>query len=452
LSGPPAASSEIPAAGPSGAGAAAPPAGAALALGLLFCINLLNYIDRYVLAGVLPLVEKEFTGITKERLGTLAPAFLVVYMLTSPLFGVLGDRGRRKIIVGIGVQLWSLATASVSLVRSFVQLFVSRMLVGVGEAAYGTIAPTILSDLYPKASRGRVLSLFYIAIPVGSALGYLLGGVLGTRFSWRTAFLLVGLPGLLVGLLAYWIREPERGASEGVEARELRSFLARGVRRADYLALLRNRSLVLNTLGMTAYTYAIGGLSFWMPTYLHQLRGLPLDVANFRFGLVTVGTGITGTLAGGLLADHLTRRGIGGAYFLVSGLGMLLAFPAFYLAVASPAPSVYWPALIVAELLLFLNTGPTNTIIVNVTLPSLRTTAMAANILVIHALGDVLSPVVMGAIADRRGLGPAFLSTSAVVVLGGLLWLAGTPFLGRDTARVVEQMRGPPGEVPGGPG
>jgi MFS transporter, Spinster family, sphingosine-1-phosphate transporter len=408
---------------------------------LLFGINLLNYIDRYVLAGVLPLVGKEFSGISKERLGTLAPAFLVIYLLTSPVFGYLGDRRQRKILVGIGVQLWSLATVGAGLAHSFGQLFVSRMLVGVGEAAYGTTAPTIISDLYPKTSRGRALSLFYVAIPVGSALGYLFGGLLGTRYSWRVAFFVVGLPGLIAGLLAYGMHEPQRGAAEEVEEGQLRRFLSRGVRFADYLALLRNRSLVLNTLGMTAYTYAIGGISFWMPTYLHEHRHLPLDKANFLFGLATVGTGLVATLGGGTLADRLAPR-VRGAYFWVCGLGMLLAFPAFCLALLAESPSTYWPALIVAELFLFANTGPSNTILVNVTLPSLRTTAFAANIFVIHALGDVLSPVIMGAVADRASLQAAFLSTAGIVLLSGVLWLAGAPFLQRDTERVIEHMKG----------
>lgn len=188
-----------------------------LILVLLFAINLLNYIDRYVLAGVLPLIEQAFAGITKERLGWLAPAFLVVYMVASPPFGYLGDRVQRKILVGLGVQLWSLATAAAGLARSFSQLFVTRMFVGVGEAAYGTTAPTIISDLYPKASRGKALAFFYVAIPVGSALGYLIGGMVGTSWSWRAAFLVVGLPGLLIGLLAYAIREPVRGSAEGVQ-------------------------------------------------------------------------------------------------------------------------------------------------------------------------------------------------------------------------------------------
>ncbi len=413
---------------------------AASILALLFGINLLNYIDRYVLPGVLPLITKEFTGVTKEQLGTLAPAFLVTYMITSPGFGFLGDRYRRKILVGVGVQLWSLATAAAGFVGSFRQLFITRMFVGVGEAAYGTTAPTIIADLYPQSTRGRAMTFFYVAIPVGSALGYLLGGSLGAHFSWRVAFWVVGLPGLLAGFLACTIKEPMRGASEAVGQGELEQYLQRKVRLEDYLQLFRTRSLLCNTLGMTAYTYAVGGISFWMPTFLHESRHLPLEVATFRFGLITVATGILGTLGGGVLADRLAGRWRG-AYFIVCGVGMVLAFPAFYLSLVSEVPGIYWPALAWAELMLFLNTGPSNTILVNVTPPRLRTTAFAANIFVIHALGDVLSPVIMGHIADRADLQSAFLSTSMVVLLGAVFWLTGTSFLGRDMDRVVKEMK-----------
>lgn len=407
---------------------------------LLFSINLLNYIDRYVLPGVLPLVEEAFPGVTKTHLGLLAPAFLVVYMIASPLFGLLGDRMRRFILVGVGVQIWSLATAAAGMARTFTQLFITRMLVGVGEASYVATAPTIISDLYPLSRRGKMLSYFYVAIPVGSALGYLIGGAVGVAWGWRSAFYVVGLPGLLVGVACYFMPEPVRGGAEAVDADQLERYLERKIGLGDYLGLLRVRSFLINTLGMTAYTYAVGGVSYWMPTYLNQERGLPLEQATFWFGLVTVVAGITGTLAGGALGDRLARRW-SGAYFLVSGGGMLLAFPALYAALTLPTPAHYWAALGVAEVCLFLCTGPSNTVLVNVVMPRVRTAAVAFNVLVIHALGDVLSPVIMGRIADGSSLGRAFLSTAGVVVLSGIFWLVGTPFLGRDTARVAERMR-----------
>jgi predicted MFS family arabinose efflux permease len=316
------------------------------------------------------------------------------------------------------------------------------MFVGVGEAAYGTTAPTIISDLFVKQRRGSALSLFYVAIPVGSALGYVFGGLIGPPLGWRAAFFVVGLPGLLVGALAYRMAEPRRGASEEVAADELERYLERKVGWRDYLTLLGNRSYLLNTAGMTAFTYAIGGISYWIPTFLAQERGLSLARANLMFGGITVVCGIVGTLAGGRLADRLAPR-LPGAYFLVSGLGMLLAFPLFYLALRSQQPAVYWVGFAATELLLFLNTGPSNTVLVNVTAPRIRTTAFAINVLLIHALGDAISPVVMGAIADRSDLASAFRSTTLVVALSGVLWTVGTRFYRRDSERVTQLMRGP---------
>jgi hypothetical protein len=249
----------------------------------------------------------------------------------------------------------------------------------------------------------------------------------------------VGLPGLLVGLAAYFITEPVRGGSEDVEQAKLERFLKRRITLDDYLGLFRIKSFVLNTLGMTAFTYSIGGISYWMPTFLHQERHLPLGKANVQFGMVTVATGIVGTLGGGQLADRLAKR-VPGAYFLVCGVSMILAAPAFYVALISPTPWVYWTGLIVAELLLFINIGPGNTILVNVTLPNVRTTAFAVNIFIIHALGDVVSPVIMGAMADRTNMTTAFLYTGVMVLLSGILWSAGTPFLARDSDRVTQQM------------
>ncbi|MFH1131053.1 MAG: MFS transporter [Pseudomonadota bacterium] len=408
-------------------------------LAFLFFVNLLNYIDRYVLPGILPLLENAFPDIDKERLGDLALAFIWIYLLTSPIFGFLGDRIKRKILIGIGVQLWSLATAAGGFARNFHQLFFTRMFVGVGEAAYGTTAPAIISDLYPKSSRGRALAFFYVAIPLGAALGYLLGGMIGIRWGWRSAFYVVGLPGLLAGLIAYWIQEPIRGGTEGIDSKSLQEYQNRKISAHDYLRLLLIPSYVINCLGMTAYTYAVGGISWWLPTYIHAERNIPLDRATLFCGIITAATGIIGTLAGGILADRLAKRWRG-AYFWVCGTSMLLSTPFIYWALTTESTFILWSTIIVAELLLFLNTGPSNTALVNVTEPKLRTTAVAANIFFIHAAGDGISPKIMGAIADRKNLTSAFKVTNAIMALSGILWLLGTPFLGPDTERVISKM------------
>ena len=199
---------------------ARPGAAAHIVLGILFAMNLLNYIDRSILNSVLPLIKIEWE-VSDKMLGFLNSAFIITYMVLSPVFGWLGDRIVRKWIAAVGVAVWSVATALSALAQSFTQLFGLRMILGVGESSYSTVAPTMLSDLYPKEHRSKMLAIFYVAMPVGYALGYIIGGAIGKGFGWRAAFLVVGLPGLLMALPMFFIHEPKRGESEDVSAEEL---------------------------------------------------------------------------------------------------------------------------------------------------------------------------------------------------------------------------------------
>src|SRR5215475_2839326 len=190
-------------------------------LGIVTVLNLLNYIDRYILAAVLPRIQSELHPSNSEA-GLLATAFLLAYFLTSPLFGALGDRRSRPRLMSVGVVDWSLATAATGLMQNFVQLLMARSCVGVGEAAYATISPALLSDYFPRDQRGRAFSTFYAAIPVGAASGYLLGGIIEAAIGWRAAFYVVGLPGVAMALLALTAPDPARGSSEETSAMELK--------------------------------------------------------------------------------------------------------------------------------------------------------------------------------------------------------------------------------------
>ena len=187
--------------------------GARLSLALLLGINLLNYIDRQVLSAVEPNIRQQF-GIDKTHSGYLATAFILSYMIMAPVFGWLADRSSRWLLVGFSVLLWSAATAAGGLATGFIMLLVTRMFVGVGEAGYGPAAPTIISDLYPVARRGAVLAWFYVAIPVGSALGYVVGGAVGGALGWRWAFYIVTIPGVLLGIWSFFLKDPPRGAAD----------------------------------------------------------------------------------------------------------------------------------------------------------------------------------------------------------------------------------------------
>jgi MFS family permease len=406
--------------------------GARVALGLLLGINLFNYIDRFVLAAVEPNIRETFFARGDPNAmaisGTLASAFLVTYMLSAPVLGFLADRFSRWVIVGACVILWSFATAAGGFAVTFAALFATRIFVGIGEGGYGPAAPTILADLFGTQMRGRIMAIFCAAIPVGSALGFVLGGIINHQLGWRWAFYLVAIPGLVLGLACFFQKDPRTRA--GFVSERTRAT------KEDYLTLLRNRSCVFYCLAQTAMTFALGGLAFWMSDYL-TFRGQAPEIAVPIFGGITVVAGLISTLLGGFIADRLRTR-IGGSYFLVSAVGMLLAFPLFIAMLYTPFP-LAWVFLFASVFFVFLNTGPSNAALANVVESKVRATAFAVNILIIHALGDVISPPLIGAVAGHADRNAAFLVVSGAMLVSGVLWLFGMKYLAADTAAVADQ-------------
>jgi len=404
-----------------------------IALALLLAINLFNYIDRQVLAAVEPEIRRSFFifddphAMTKT--GLLGTAFLITYMVSAPVLGFLADRMSRWVIVGSAVILWSLASGGSGLATTFTMLFATRVCVGVGEGGYGPAAPTILADLYPIETRGRVMAIFCAAIPVGSALGYVVGGIIGAHWGWRSAFYVVAPPGLLLGLFCFWQRDPRVPGHHLMQKSRRR-------RVNDYLNLFRTRSYLLNCVGQTLMTFAAGGLGYWVSAYLDYRNQAPA-AGRTIFGLITVVAGLSSTLIGGVVADKLRAR-FPGSYFLVSGIGMLVACPVFVAALYIPFPAA-WGAMFLAIFLLFLNTGPSNTALANVSLPAVRATAFAVNILIIHALGDVQAFWLLGYIADHSNIRIAFLFVSGIIFASGIAWLAGVKYLPADTERAERQ-------------
>ncbi|WP_306536466.1 MFS transporter [Geobacter sp.] len=398
-------------------------------LALLLGVNLLNYIDRQVLYAVFPLIQKDF-ALSDTALGLLGSAFMVTYMVSAPLFGWIGDRWSRTRLAAGGLALWSVATAAAGFAPTYPMLLAARTTVGVGEASFGTVSPGLLTEFFDRERRGRTLSLFYLAIPVGSALGYLLGGVIGQQWGWHAAFLMVGLPGLLLVLPVWLIRPPPRNPDATPEQNGAPGH-------GSYRSLFRNRSYIANTLAMAAMTFAIGGLAQWIPTFLYREHGLSVATGNTLFGGLTVVTGICGTLAGGWLGDRLQRRTPKG-YLLVSGWGFLLGTPAAAYAILTPSLPHCLGAMFLAEFFLFLNTGPLNTVIVNVTRPTIRAMAFAVNIFFIHALGDAVSPTILGRLSDLWGLRAALLSTPVAILAAALFAFLCCRTIEEDMARAEE--------------
>lgn len=403
--------------------------GARRALALLLTLNLFCYLDRYILAALEPEISKTFFGPDDPnamvKTGSLATVFLISYMVLSPLFGWMSDRYSRWKIIAFGAALWSLATSASGWAPVFAVLVAARILVGAGEAAYGPAAPTIIADLFPKERRGLVLAWFFAAIPFGSALGYLFGGMVGAAHGWRAPFHYAAIPGLILAGLCLLMKDRRPAGSAG---RKHATW-------TDYRGLIRIPSYVYNVAAQTAMTFAIGGISFWAPAYFFRERGqADLAQVNLIFGAITAVAGLAATLFGGWLADRLALR-IKGAYFWVSGCGILLSFPLTLGMLAAPFPWA-WVLCFLAIFFLFFNIGPANTAIANVTSPSVRATAFAVNIFVIHALGDAISPPLIGAIADRWNLTVGFVVVSFAMAVAGILWLLGAKHLERDAERI----------------
>jgi MFS family permease len=393
---------------------------ASTTLALLIGLNLLNYIDRYILPGEVSLIKTEFHA-TDQQMGALTTALFVVYMIAAPLTGWLGDHFRRKPLIVAGALLWSVATLTTVWVHDYWTLYVRHALVGVGEANFGIFAPAVLADLYPERERTRIFSIFYLAIPVGAALGYMAGGKMGSLWGWRAPFFVCAIPGLVIAALYAWLgREPERGAADHVKATADRNTV---------LGLFTNPAFLTGTFGLAMLTFAMGGISSWIPEYLRRTAGMSVSTSSFVVGLATVVDGIAGTAVGGWLAQRWLRTNHR-ALYLLSFWSVALTLPCGALLFFGPrAWSV--PMLFVTEFFLFLNTGPLNTAIANSVSAPVRATAISLNLFIIHAFGDTFSPQIIGAISDRTNLRIALGTTLIFLVLSGAILGVGARFAPR---------------------
>ena len=398
-------------------------------LGVLTALNGLNYLDRYVAAATLPLILTGL-GITDAQGGLLQSLFIVSYSLVCPLAGWVGDRQPRLRLAAAGVFVWSVATVASGLAPTYAWLLLARAVIGAGEASYAVVTPSLLSDCYAAERRARVLGVFYAAIPVGSALGYILGGVIGEAYGWRAAFFIAGAPGAVLAFVLLLLAEPPRGAMDPPGAA---APVPLGLK-ASLWALLSRRSYIVNTAAQVIYTFAMGGLATWMPTYFVRARGIPLATAAATFGLLLVVAGFAGTLLGGRIASAVAKRRPG-ADFMVSGWSLVASIVFTVPAVLAPQPMVFWPAMFVTLVLLFVNIGPLNAAMANVLPAALRSRGFALTTMLMHLLGDAASPWLIGEASDRIGL------EIPVLVTGCLLTVAGAVLLWGQRTLVVDLRR-----------
>lgn len=424
------------------------------ALAVLFSMNMLNYIDRYSFFAVGSHIQREL-GIGDFRYGVLSAAFMIVYTLVSPLMGWLGDRYNRRVLLAFGVGLWSVATVGTAFSRGFADMFCWRALLGVGEATYGVIAPALLADLFAPKHRGRVMGVYFLALPLGGAVGYATGGYVADAWHWRASFWVVGLPGLLAAAAAFLIRDPGRGASEGHAGASRPNPSGWN----DYVEILRTPTFLYNTAGLAAVTFVSGAYAAWGSTFYQSVRGLTASRAGTLIGGLTALAGLVGIVLGTVLGDVLsrfTRR----AYLLMAGLAVSAAIAPGLLGMLETRPNVSLAFLFGAMVPMAMVLGPCNTVTANVVPASRRATGYAISIFLIHLFGDISSPILIGLLSQELGkpyfaasslgrffqsvgatpvgdtnLTAAMLSVVPVMALAALLFFIGTRYLPRDQER-----------------
>ena len=393
------------------------PASAWCTLAILSGLNMFNYLDRYVMSAVLTPMQKELR-LSDGDAGWAASAFMLGYFLSAPVFGYLGDRFPRKYLMLGGVLIWSLATAGSGLAHSFAHLFAIRMVVGVGEAVFVTMGPSWISDVFAATRRNTALTLFYVAIPFGSAIGFTIGGWFAQHGDWRGAFIYAGLPGVLLALLLLTLQEPRRGQSDGIEGEVVPK-----ARVGEVAGLFLNRRYNLLVWGYAAQTFSIGAFGVWGPTFLHRIHGLPLGESSTIFGAMLAATGLVATLLGGFLANALRKRTPAG-YVWVMALSLIAATPVCFFALMVGNATLSLVGLGTSMFFLFLPTGPIASEMFEIVPVHLRASAMAVCTFVIHLFGDFGSPTIVGNLSThfKDDLQKGVLILPVVLLAGAALW------------------------------
>ena len=381
---------------------------------ILTALNFLNYFDRFILASVAESIGTEFTLSDTQR-GSLSTAFMLGYFISSPFFGYLGDRMQRKWLISAGIFVWSLATFLTGFGQSYSELIFYRILVGLGEASYATVCPAMIADAFPANKRNKAITFFYVAIPLGAAFGTLFGSWIGEYYGWRKAFILAGLPGLLFAFTLLPFKETRSNNIEEEKPKLKDTF---------NLFKLTNYNLAI--WGYVAYTFALGAYQYWGQMFLQRTHNLSPSYAGTFLGGTMVITGLIGTFSGGFLASKLQERNKSG-YALLCGCSVALAVPCIVIFTLSDSLLTAQIALAFAMLLLFMPTGPVNTIILEAVPVNLRASAMAISIFAIHAFGDVWSPMLVGKVSDSMNsirMGLLILPPALLICAGFWLFLA----------------------------
>ncbi len=435
---------------------------------VMFSISFLNYLDRNVLSGAANVVAHEL-GFGFDAIGVIASSFLVVYTLSTIPLGIWADRTKRKNVVAICVAIWSLATAFTAFANSFLTLFLSRMVLGIGEAGYFPAGTALMSDYFSRSKRSRIMSWWSVGQLIGILVGFVIGGVLAGIGKWRLAFIFTGIPGLFLAFLAWRLREPRRNEADEeeialypyplgkvaeIEEPHQTIHISSNVF-SQFGMLLRIKTLVVLIIMQIFAFFVLGVNVVFLPTYLQQgdIFGLSSGQAGLFSGAVIVLAGLVGTVLGGYMADWLNRRHQG-ARVLVCGIGFLLSAPAFLLAITTHNLQVFSVFFIITTILLTLYTGPSTAATQDVVPAILRASAVAVSLFIAHLLGDAFAPTLVGILASAfdpthgqhfahnvggQDLARALLITcTPALLIAGLVGIFGARWMKADVAAAQE--------------
>ena len=420
---------------------------AGFAFGIVLLINILNYMDRTILPAVLPHLQKDFQ-LSNTEAGLLGSSFLLIYAIAALPLGMWADRGVRKNIVAICAGIWSIATALAGFTQNFIQLFITRAVLGIGEAGYAPASLSLIGDLFPKEQRGRILSIWAISNLIGTALGLTLGGIVADKLGWRWAFYMVGIPGLIAAFFIWRAHEPPRGvfdrSEDEAEEQTEQSIGEHTASRpknitqwaADLGRTLRHfLHIPTYWVLLVAFIFSFfitGAAQFWIPVYLTKAFQLSAAQAGSLAGGTLAGGSLLGALIGGWLADMLQQRRPQGR-MLVSMSAFLLGAPLTLIALSLHQLIPFIIIFAFAIISLSLCLGPLNAIIQDVITPEMRATGLGLILLLAHLFGDVTSTTVIGILADHFTLATALRITAPICLLiAGLVCIIGVRTVAKD--------------------
>ena len=401
---------------------------------LLFLLYMFDYIDRLVVVSLFPYLIRDW-GLTDTQCGMLVSAVYWSIVLFSLPVSILIDRWSRKRSIGLMAVLWSLATAACAFAQNFTHLFVARSAIGIGEAGYAPGGTAMISALFPEKKRAMLVGIWNCSIPLGSALGVALGGFIAVRYGWRQAFGLVALPGLIISLLFFFIRDYKtveliKSQEQKADGPEPLKMKTRDILRE----FSRTPSLLFTYIGFAGNTFLTTSILSWLPTFLHRFEDLPMEKASFKGSLVLL-MAIVGSPLGGFLADKWIKKKAN-ARLLFSALSSIVTAVIFVSAFVLFSGNIQYVFFLLGGISAIAFASSAIAVTQDVVHPGLRATSYSFCVIVQNLLGSSLGPIFTGFISDRFDIRTALILVSLSPILAGILFYAGSHFYERDLAKV----------------